>query len=374
MIKILYTIPNFDTAGSGKALLNLACGLDKNRFEVHIACKTNQGKFFETVTNSKVPVHVFDYEAPMRPIKSLFKQGWKISRELKKINPDIIHSFHYSNNYGEPIAAWLAGAKWIFTKKNMNWGSDGANAWKIRSALAKKIIVQNQAMSSRFFPKSKKTVLIERGINTQAFNPIEPEVTRRDQMATPKKGRIIIAVANMQPVKGLEYLIDAFLELESDFPDWHLWLVGDDATTYGLELHKKVARLNKQDKIHFSGKQIDVVPYLQHAEIFVMPTTAVGEGSPVALIEAMVNAKVVFGSAVPGVIDQLKHVPKHLFIPENTEALVEALRPFLRNDVITNRTIGQSFRKYALGKYTIEREVKEHEQVYESIVMCGNAE
>ena len=32
-IKILFTIPNFDTAGSGKALLNIALRLDREKFE-----------------------------------------------------------------------------------------------------------------------------------------------------------------------------------------------------------------------------------------------------------------------------------------------------------------------------------------------------
>ncbi|WP_348799484.1 hypothetical protein [Flavobacterium adhaerens] len=36
-LKILYTIPNFDTAGSGKVLYDLAQNLDKDKFEVHIA-------------------------------------------------------------------------------------------------------------------------------------------------------------------------------------------------------------------------------------------------------------------------------------------------------------------------------------------------
>ena len=44
-IKILFTIPNFDTAGSGKALLNIAMRLDNNTFESHICCSLNNGEF-----------------------------------------------------------------------------------------------------------------------------------------------------------------------------------------------------------------------------------------------------------------------------------------------------------------------------------------
>jgi len=45
--KILYTIPNFDTAGSGKALLNIATRLNKNHFESHISCFHNKEVFLK---------------------------------------------------------------------------------------------------------------------------------------------------------------------------------------------------------------------------------------------------------------------------------------------------------------------------------------
>lgn len=367
-IRILFTIPNFNTAGSGKALLNIAQRLDTDRFEAHIACKTDEGAFFETVKNSGIPVHVFDYEPPMRPIKALLKKGWRVSRKLKKINPDIVHSFHYNNNYGEAVAARLAGCRWVFTKKNMNWGSDGANAWKIRSQLAKHIIIQNSDMKKRFYPNTKKVSLIERGIDTQKFLAQQPNPLLKEQMNTPENARVIITVANMQPVKGLETLIKAFAKLHPQNSDWHLWLIGDDATTYGLALHKLVSRMDMEQYIHFSGKQLNVVPYLDVAEIFVLPTNATGEGSPVALIEAMINGKVVLGSDVPGIKDQLAHVPQHLFSAGQAEALAEALHKLMVNDTKTNTIVGDSFRKYALHKYSIEREVQEHEAVYQRVV------
>ena len=56
----------------------------------------------------------------------------------------------------------------------MIWGSDGANAWKIRSALATKIIIQNDEQKQRFYPKSSKTVKIERGIRLEKFFAAPP--------------------------------------------------------------------------------------------------------------------------------------------------------------------------------------------------------
>ena len=60
-IKILFTIPNFDSAGSGKALFHIADGLNRELFEPHILCLHKKGVFFETVEKSRIPVHVFNY-------------------------------------------------------------------------------------------------------------------------------------------------------------------------------------------------------------------------------------------------------------------------------------------------------------------------
>lgn len=364
MIRILYTIPNFNTAGSGKALLNLACHLDKSRFEVHIACKTDEGVFYKTVKESGIPLHVFDFEAPMRPFSKLISRSFEIRKRIKEIAPDIIHSFHYNNNYGEALPARMARVHWLFTKKNMNWGSDGANAWKLRSAFAKRIIIQNTEMAERFYHGSSKTVLIERGISLNDFMPSHSTAM---EILSPED-RIIIAVANLAPVKGIEFLINSFSQLCQDFPQWKLWIVGEDSSEYGNSLKLLASNHIPDHQISFFGKQGDVKPFLSKAELFVLPTKATGEGSPVALIEAMANGKNVIGSDVPGIRDQLKNYPDHLFKAEDSISLTQKLRRLMKNSKDENMRKGLKFKALAENKYSIEREAKEHEFVYENLM------
>ena len=49
-LKILYTIPNFDTAGSGIPLLKISSSLDTNYFEPQIACLHDRGNYVRTET------------------------------------------------------------------------------------------------------------------------------------------------------------------------------------------------------------------------------------------------------------------------------------------------------------------------------------
>jgi glycosyltransferase involved in cell wall biosynthesis len=363
-IKILYTIPNFDTAGSGKALLNLAMGLDKNRFTPEILCLHTKGAFFETVKQSGIPIHVFDYLPKERPLWQLLLNCWKVSRKLKQINPQIIHSFHYNSNYSEALAAKGAGITWTFTKKNMSWGGASKNSWKLRSFLADKIVVQNTDMIKEFYPKSKKIKCIPRGVVLEQFASHLPKQEIRQLMETGTEKRVVITVANLVPIKNIELLLTAFEQIHSANSDWVLWIIGEDTNEYGQSLKHRVANSNLNDKVKFSGKQLKVIDFLNHAEIFVLPTASKGEGSPVALLEAMANGKVVLGTAVPGIKDQLIPYQDHLFNPENTQSLVEKLSFFMKRTTVENKELGQEFCQWVSRNYDIEQEINHHEQYY----------
>ena len=66
--KILFTIPNFDTAGSGKVVHDLVKGLDKTYFEPEICCFHDKGDYFQTIKTLGVKIHLFNFTVPYRPM------------------------------------------------------------------------------------------------------------------------------------------------------------------------------------------------------------------------------------------------------------------------------------------------------------------
>lgn len=366
--RILFTIPNFDTAGSGKALLNIAQGLDPEVFDVHIMCMHNKGAFFKVVENSGLPIHILNYTSTPRPIMRMLKECWGISRKFKEIAPDIIHSYHYSPEYTEAIASKMAGSPWVFTKKNMNWGGNSKNAWKLRSFLAKKIAVQNTDMLRLFYNGNKKAVLIPRGVNVSHFRPVETIAIRNLIPEFPAGQRLLICVANFVPVKGIETLIQAFDKLKDKYKNWSLLLVGDDKNDYGQALHKIVKNLGLEERIKFSGKLLDIRSQLNRAEIFVLPTKGKGEGSPVALLEAMANAKVVIGSNLPGIKDQLYKFPDSLFEVSDIDGLKAKLDFYMGKTKEELKKLGNTFYEHVSSEYPIEKEIERHENLYKSIL------
>ena len=365
--KVLFTIPNFDTAGSGKALLNIAKQLNKEKFTAEILCKHDKGEFFKKVLESGIKVHIFDYESPMRPILKGLLRVWKISRKFKEINPDIIHSFHYSADYSEPLAAKMAGIKWVYTKKNMNWGGSSKNAWWLRTRLADHILVQNTDMFGFFtkFTKNKFSI-VPRGVNTSEF-PIEKDLNKnllKTTLGLNQGLNYIICVANLVPVKGVEVLIEAFTQIYQ--PDWGLLIVGDDNSEYGKQLRSVVNSSDLRNAIFFTGKVQNVKDYLSASEIFVLPTKNEGrrEGSPVSMLEAMSKGLYVLGSNIPGIKDQLSDFPYLLFEAGNVEELKQKLVHAMGLDSVERHNVGMELAEHVKTNYSIEQEVERHEEVY----------
>ncbi|MBH10221.1 MAG: hypothetical protein CMG74_07700 [Candidatus Marinimicrobia bacterium] len=360
-LKILYTIPNFDTAGSGRALLNIAKRLDSNQFEAHICCSHNGGELFNEVIKSGIPVHLYKTTLDMVPRIKGFLKCIKVARYLRTLDIDLIHSFHYGPDYSEPLAAFLAGIPWIYTKKNMNWGGQSKNGWKLRSALAKYILAQNKDMLIKFFLNNKKVVLVPRGVDIKEFShrPKDPKLMKKYQIR--RKETVILSVANLVPVKGINILLDAFSVLFNKYDTLKLLIVGDKDNDYGRSMEARIINSKLSEKVYFVGKVDNVKGYLSIADIFVLPSLQKGEGSPVALLEAMIFGLPIIGSDVPGIRDILEPFPENMFPAGDADKLTEILDKNIKKGLQNQSKL---FRSQIMENYSIDSEVLKHQLVY----------
>src|SRR5690606_22031015 len=140
-----------------------------------------------------------------------------------------------------------------------------------------------------------------------------------EKLGLRKDDFVILSVANLVPVKGIELVIDAIERLR--LPNVRYVVVGDHANDYGSQLLRNVHERGLDTYITFIGKVLDVRPFLALADVFVIPTKDEGrkEGLPVAPIEAMACGKIVIGSRISGIKDLLDEYPELLFEPGNVD-------------------------------------------------------
>ncbi|MDQ3020513.1 MAG: glycosyltransferase [Bacteroidota bacterium] len=364
-IKILYTIPNFNTAGSGKALLNVISRIDKNKFAVEICCRHKKGSLFNSAEELKVPIHISDFTVSMKPKIKGIKNVWSLSRFLKKINPDIIHSYNYSDDYSEALASKISGIKWVYTKKNMSWNS---NAWKMRTKLADAIVPQNQQMVENFFNNINKQHLIPIGIDVNEFSNIKRDESIILKYSLSDAYPVILTIANVIPIKGIDYLIKGFNLALKDYEKAKLLIVGEDKTEFGDILKKEVEKSGMEGKVIFTGKQNDVKSFYSIADIFILSSTKKGEGGPISVLEAMASGILCYGSDVPGIRDQFREFRDQLFEPEKPKAIADKiLNAMSMSDEVKMEKILRQ-REFIKKYYSIENEVERLEELYINLI------
>lgn len=364
-IKILYTIPNFNTAGSGRALLNVVSRMNHDVFEASICCRHEKGELFKAAQELNVPIHISSFTVPMKPRARGVKNIIKLSKFFKKIDPDIIHSYNYSDDYSEGLASKLSGIKWVYTKKNMGWGS---NAWKIRTRLADAVIPQNEEMIEKFFKKHSKMSLIPIGIDVDEFANLEVSDEIISEYNLKNSHPIILTIANVIPIKGINYLIDGFNLILEDFENAKLLIVGEDKTEYADELKKIVIGKGLQNKVIFTGKQNDIKPFFCMADIFILSSKKTGEGGPISILEAMASGVLTYGSDVPGIRDQFREFPDQLFESENPGAIANKIIHSVKmSEEMRNKKIKLQ-KEFISKNYSIENEVLRLQELYTNLV------
>lgn len=368
-IRILYTIPNFNTAGSGKALINVISRIDKNIFEPYICCRHERGDLFNTAKSLNIPIYISEFSAPMKPRLKGMESVYKLTRFFKKINPDIIHSYNYSDDYSEALAAKLSGIKWIYTKKNMGWGS---NAWKIRTKLADAIIPQNQEMVEVFFKGIRKYSLIPIGIDLDEFSDINKDKDLAEKYDLESSYPVVLTIANIIPIKGIDYLIKGFSLIREDFENPKLLIVGEDKTDYASMLKEKVKEMGFNDKIIFMGKQNNIRSFFSIADIFILSSMKTGEGGPISVLEAMASGVLSYGSNVPGIRDQFREFQDQLFESENPGSIANKILHFskMSNEDKEKRIYAQ--KEFIRINYSIENEIMRLQQLYVKVFESKN--
>ena len=363
--KILFTIPNFITAGSGRAMLNIVERLDRARFDPSIAVLKRGGALDAEVERLGIPLLEHQFTIPARPYHTLPGRARQAAAPFRGHRFVLWHSFHYGDDYTEPLIARAAGARgWIYTKKNMNWH---ANAWHVRSLLARRIAAQNTDMMRDYFSGiayRAKARLIPRGVDVVKFSPsVPPRLRLREQLAIPAEALVITSVAQLLPVKGHPVLLLAAASVKGA----HLLLAGGDAKSeYADSLRGQAKRHGVLDRVHFLGRVEDVPALLAETDVFALATRGHGheEGCPVALLEAMAAGRACLATDVAGSRDLIVNGQSGTLVPPGDPLAMGQAIERLAKSPGDRRRLGHAALTRVMEHYTIDHEVRAHEALY----------
>jgi glycosyltransferase involved in cell wall biosynthesis len=214
------------------------------------------------------------------------------------------------------------------------------------------IIVESPEARNRILKRywwlKNKIIVLPNGVDTDTYEELEKSI-KRPKRSTKKK--IILFVGDVISRKGVDLLIKAFSQLEKEYPNYIVKIVGDVKVdpTYKKFLDKLIQSERISKKVIFLGRigEKELVEEFHKAEIFCLPSRS--EGFSIVLIEAMYFGKAIVASNVGAsqfVLDRGK--AGLIFEKDNLNDLIFKLRLVMKSERL---------RKF-LGKKAHERCIK----------------
>ena len=116
-----------------------------------------------------------------------------------------------------------------------------------------------------------------------------PELDAPIDNGIPNRPRRLLFLGRLHPIKGIEFLLNAWSTLQKRHPDWELVIAGKGEHSYVQSLHDMVKKLNLE-RINFPGPVYGDAKRLLYcsSELFILPTET--ENFGMAIAEAQAHA------------------------------------------------------------------------------------
>jgi len=215
--------------------------------------------------------------------------------------------------------------------------------------------------------RADRIVKISNGVDTQQFC-LDP--SSRPDPAHPE--RDIICVARLEYPKGIDVLLHAWGRMMSGPAEWRthlkprLLLAGTGKGDMCSKLERIAMELGIQDSVEFLGLRRDVVPLLQKAWGFILPSR--WEGMPNALLEAMSCGVPSIATRVSGSEDIIQDGVNGLLVePEQPAQMALALKRLIEDTELAHR-LAQEGHSTILRDYQLKDAGKKCQELYYQIL------
>lgn len=367
-LRVLYFIDGLGRGGAQRHLLSLLRHLDRERVDPVLWCLEKKGDLVPEFDALGIPVEDLGFPGESIVGRRAIVSILPLRHRLRRLNPDVVHTYLFSPNlYGTLLGA-LAGTRAIVSsRRDMAWWEAGrhllatrfANRFVDRVVAVSENVRRHSIARERLDPE--RVVTVPNGIDLAEFDRARTEPA--PWTAPPGVGPILAMTAGLRPVKGHEYLLGAVARLAPRFPDLRFLLVGDGPRRQELEQQARLAGIAEQ--VVFLGWQANVAPLLDRIDLFVL--SSVSEGQSNAILEAMAAGRPVVATDVGGNPETIADGVTGLLVPpRNPERLAEAIEDALR-DRSRAQAMGRAGRLRVERLFSAQAVARRLEELYASL-------
>jgi glycosyltransferase involved in cell wall biosynthesis len=224
-----------------------------------------------------------------------------------------------------------------------------------------------EAYTSYFGIDAGKVLVIYGGTDLDRFRPTfnSSELKFRKDLKISENDKILGVIADLEPRKGHQYLLEAMPRIIEEVPNVKLLLIGNGS------LKNKLQELCKELKIEnhtiFVGTRNDIEKIIHLIDVSILPSLC-GEGLSASLLESMAAEKPVVATDVGGTYELLEHGKNGFLVPpRDSSALAKAIITIIKNRKLAAE-MGFEGRKVVKQNFDITIRAKREIELYEKFL------
>lgn len=383
-IRVLRVIARLNVGGPALHVAYLSRGLAERGYDTTLVAgdvaRGEESMAFVAESEGVEIVRVAGLSREIAPLRDLVAAA-RLAREIRRTEPDILHTHTAKAGAVGRLAALLAGrarprvvihtyhghvlrgyfgrlGTWLFRAVERAFAR-GTDVLVAVSPQVRDDLVEIGIAPGRRFAVVRLGIDLEPRVATT----VDRAQARRQLGIAP--GRFVVGwFGRMTAVKRTDDLIDALVALRGRGVDACLLLVGDGTDRERLELRAK--ELGVARDVFFLGYQKDVARWYAVADAVVL--TSVSEGTPVTIIEALAAGRPIVSTNVGGVADVVRDgVDGFLVEVGDTAAMAARLAEIAADPALAER-LGQAGRERVLKRYAVARLVDDVDRLYRALL------
>jgi glycosyltransferase involved in cell wall biosynthesis len=260
---------------------------------------------------------------------------------------------------------WSLGQKWL--RKRLLWRLGGRRAFE-GAAAVHYTAAQEQRLAEKF-AGAGRGVVIPLGVDDELLEATSAASSFRDRHPALSKSPYVLVLGRLHPKKGLEQLLDVFLDLtrEQAFSGWRLVVAGDGAPEYVRRLERLAEERWGRGRVVFTGWLDGAERLSALREATVVALVSHQENFGLSIVEAMACGVPVLVSHHVNLAEEIEGARAGWVTSLHRAALLGTLRGVLGADDEWARR-GRAGRELVRGRFVWPAVALELMKLYRSIV------
>jgi len=365
--RVLQVIHSLHFGGAENVVAQLATGMNREEFDVRVACTRESGRIGEQITAAGITVtsatptgRLSHHLAPLRML-----------RVIREFRPHVVHSHGIvAISAIGPLARLGLLPRWIHTFHYGNYPyANRRHMWVegLYARGARELIAvagrQRDAVIRYHRLRPERVVVVPNGVRS---NPHlgDPAVrnAKRAELGLGERDFVVGTVCVLSEQKGVPYFLEAAARLAPLHPQMRFLIVGGGPME--AELRAEAARRGLGTRVLFTGWRADVQELLMTLDVWVM--ASLWEAMPLALLEAMAARRPMIVTDVGDNAALVGHGECALVIPpRDALALGDAVERLQRDPALAGGLAARALRTFE-SRFTVGEMIRAHERMYRS--------